>query len=159
MKPVPGITDDESNFQSDQTWTKQDVRKDDDVANGFVKDMDDVQQVVEANHGQHDREAAWRQDIAREEGKLATRSVALRQLSPTIVAVGQRLEQIRSAELERYRNKLGTLKPAQHRAVEALTRGILNRMMRGPVCELKAHAGAPEQHAQAQLARRIFGLA
>ena len=129
------------------------------MANGFVKDMDDVQQGVEANHGQNDHEAAWTQNIAREEGKLATQSVAVRQLSPTIVAVGQRLEQIRSAELERYRNKLGTLEPAQRRAVEALTRGILNRMMHGPVSELKAHAGAPEQHAQVQLVRRMFGLA
>ena len=79
--------------------------------------------------------------------------------SPTIIALGQRLEQIRSAELERYRNKLGTLEAAQRRAVEALTRGILNKMLHGPVHEPEAHAGEPEQDVRLQLVRRIFGLA
>ena len=46
------------------------------MANGFVKDMDEVQQGVEANHDQNNRVAAWTQNIARKEGKLATRSVS-----------------------------------------------------------------------------------
>jgi glutamyl-tRNA reductase len=83
---------------------------------------------------------------------------ALRELSPTIVALRQRLEQIRSAELERYRRKLGALEPVQRRALEALTQGILNKILHGPVYELNAHAGTPEQHALAQLVGRIFGL-
>jgi glutamyl-tRNA reductase len=82
-----------------------------------------------------------------------------RNFSHTIIALGQRLEQIRSAELERYRSKLGRLTSAQREAVDDLTRGILNKILHGPVCELKAHAGAPEQPVLAQLVRRIFGVA
>jgi glutamyl-tRNA reductase len=149
----------ESEFQSSGTPTTQGVSEDDELANGFVYEMDGLQQVVEANHGQHDREAAWTQNIAREEGKLAPRSVALRQLSPTIVAVGQRLEQIRSAEVERYRSKLGTLEPAQREALESLTRGLLKKILLGPARELKARTGAPEQQAQEQLVCRLFGVA
>ena len=51
-----------------------------------------------------------------------------------------------------------TLKPAQREAVEDLTRVLLNKFLHGPVRELKARAGAPGQHALAQLLGRIFGL-
>ena len=91
--------------------------------------------------------------------ELTEPNVALREVSPTIVALGKRLEQIRSAEIERYRSKLGTLEPSQLRAVDALTRGILSKMLRGSVRELKAHSSAPEHHVRLQLVRRIFGLA
>src|SRR5262249_35068670 len=70
-----------------------------------------------------------------------------------------RLEQIRSAELERNRRRLAALQPFQHRAVEALTRGISNKILHGLVLELQAHAGAPERHVLTQLERRPFGVA
>lgn len=149
---------DESEFQFGEAPTSQGVSEDDELANGFVYEMDDLQQVVEANHRQRQRETAWGEQDVREERERTMRSIALRELSPTIIALAQRLEQIRSAEVERYRSKLGTLEPAQRRAVEALTQGILNRILHGPVRELKARAGAPGQHALAQLLGRIFGL-
>jgi glutamyl-tRNA reductase len=148
----------ESQFQSNEDPTTQIVAEDDELVSGFVNGTDDLQRVKEASHQERQPEAARAEKMAREEGEFVTQSVALRELSPTIVAVGQRLEQIRSAQLERYRSKLGPLQPAQRRAVEALTRGILNRLLHGLVCELKAHAGAPEQQVQEQLVRRMFGL-
>lgn len=156
MKQVLGIT--ESKFQSGEAPTIQGVPEDDKLANGFVDDLDDLQQVVETKNEEHQGEATRAEEIVRQLGGLAPRGVALRELSSTIVALGWRLEQIRSAELERYRRKLGALEPVQRRAVEALTRGILDKILHGPVCELKAHAGAPEQHVLAQLVRRIFGV-
>jgi glutamyl-tRNA reductase len=89
----------------------------------------------------------------------AQRNLASREVSSTIIALGKRLEQIREEQLERYQGKIRTLEPAQRGAVEALIKGILNKILHGPVCELNAHAGTPEQHALAQLVRRIFGVA
>jgi len=149
---------DESKFRSCEALTTQGIPEDHELANGLVCDTDDLQ-AVGANHEQRRSEAAWGEDSARKEGELSTRRGALRELSPTIIALARRLEQIRSAELASYRRKLSALEPAQHRAVEALTRGILNRILHSPVCELKAHAGAPEQHLLAQLVRRMFGVA
>ena len=157
MKRVPGITRDELKCQFGEAPSTQGVPEDHELTNGFVYDVNDLQQVGEANHQQRQPETAWAEGIACEEEK-ATRSVALRELSPTIIALGQRLEQIRSAVLERYRSKLDTLKPAQREAVEDLTRVLLNKFLHGPVRELKARAGAPGQHALAQLLGRIFGL-
>jgi glutamyl-tRNA reductase len=88
----------------------------------------------------------------------AMRRVAWRELLPTIRGLVHRLEQIRSAEMQRYRAKLVALGPAQREAVEALTRAILSRVLHGPLCELKARAGAPDQHVLAGQLRSIFGV-
>ena len=147
---------DESEFQSG--GTTQGVSEDDELANGFVYEMDDLQPLVEAHHLQR-RETVWGEQDVREERKRTMRRVALRELSPTIIALAQRLEQIRSAEVERYRSKLGTLEPAQREALEGLTRGLLKKILLGPARELKARTGAPERQAQEQLVRRLFGVA
>ena len=150
---------DESEFQSGGTPTTQGVSEDDELANGFVYEMNGLQQAVEPHHRQRQRETAWGEQHVREERKRTMRRVALRELSPTIIALAQRLEQIRSAEVERYRSKLGTLEPAQREALEGLTRGLLKKILLGPARELKARTGAPERQAQEQLVRRLFGVA
>ena len=43
--------------------------------------------------------------------------------------------------------------------MEALTRGIMNKILHGPITELKSGAGQPEQVDLVRLVRKIFGLA
>ena len=157
MKRVLGITMDRLRFHSAEAPTTARAPEDDELANGFLYDMDDLYQVLRAKHEQPQRGVASGEEIESEDGEFAARRITLRELLPTIVAVGRRLEQIRSAELERWSRELRGLDPVQRRAVEALTRGILNKIVHGPVCELRAHAGAPEEHLLAQLVRGIFG--
>jgi len=120
--------------------------------------MNDFRQGVKANPKLCQPGAGWAEEIVPEIPEPAMRSLASREVSSTIVALGRRLDQIREEHLERYHGKISTLEPAQRGAVEALIKGILNKILHGPVCELNAHAGTPEQHALAQLVGRIFGL-
>jgi glutamyl-tRNA reductase len=150
---------DESTIQTPEAPTTQGVPEDHELANGLVYDMDHFQQLVEPNRKHSRYEAAGGEDGARKQKQLADQCSTLGELSPTIIALARRLEQIRSAELERNRRRLGVLEPFQHRAIEALTLGILNKILHGPVSELQAHAGAPERHVLAQLVRRLFGVA
>jgi glutamyl-tRNA reductase len=126
--------------------------------NVFVYDIDDLQQVVDANMKQREREAVWAESIVSEEVQKMTRRLATREVVPTILALEQRMNLIRQAELERFRGRLGNLTPEQHETVEALTRAILNKILHGPVTELKSGAGRPEHRALVQLIRRIFGV-
>jgi glutamyl-tRNA reductase len=126
--------------------------------NAFVYDIDDLGQVVEANKKQREREASWAEEIVREEVQKAMRRLASREVVPTIVAIEQRLEHIRESELERYRGRLTALSPQQREAVEALTKGILNKILHGPITELKSGAGRPEQSSLVQVVRKIFGV-
>jgi glutamyl-tRNA reductase len=127
--------------------------------NTFVYDIDDLGQVVEANKKQREREAVWAEEIVQEEVQRTMRRLASRDLVPTIVALEDRLNAIRAAEIERYNSRLGNLTPEQRQAVDALTRGIMNKILHGPITELKSGAGQPEQVALVRLVRKIFGLA
>jgi glutamyl-tRNA reductase len=126
--------------------------------NAFVYDIDDLGQVVAANRKQREREAGWAEKIVDEEVDRTMRRLAAKELAPTIVALEQRLERIRAAELDRYRGRLGSLTESQQAAVEALTRGILSKILHGPITEIKSGAGNPEHGALVQLVRRIFGV-
>jgi glutamyl-tRNA reductase len=127
--------------------------------NAFVYDIDDLGQVVEANKKQREREAVWAEEIVQEEVRKTMRRLASRDLVPTIVALEDRLNAIREGEMERYNTRLGNLTPEQRQAVDALTRGIMNKILHGPITELKSGAGQPEQAALVRLVRKIFGLA
>jgi glutamyl-tRNA reductase len=126
--------------------------------NAFVYDIDDLGQVVEANKKQRAREAVWAEEIVQEEVQKTMRRLASRDLVPTIVALEDRLNAIRASEIERYSSRLGNLTPEQRQAVDALTRGIMNKVLHGPLTELKSGAGQPEGVALVRLVRKIFGL-
>jgi glutamyl-tRNA reductase len=127
--------------------------------NAFVYDIDDLGQVVETNKKQREREALWAEGIIQEEVQKAMRRLASQEIVPTIVALEQRLETIRESELERYRSRLNGLTPQQREAVDALTHGILNKILHGPITELKNGAGRPEQNSLVLLVRKMFGVA
>ena len=127
--------------------------------NAFVYDIDDLGQVVESNKKQREREAVWAEEIIQQEVQKTMRRLASREVVPTIVALEQRLETIRENELERHRGRLGDLTPQQREAVDALTRGILNKILHGPITELKSGVGRPEQSSLVSLVRKMFGVA
>ena len=128
------------------------------VDNAFVYDIDDLGQVVEANKRQRAREAVWAEEIVQEEVQKTMRRLASRDLVPTIVALEDRLDAIRAGEIERYHSRLGNLTPEQRQAVDALTRGIMNKILHGPITELKSGAGQPEQVDLVKFVRKVFGL-
>jgi glutamyl-tRNA reductase len=80
------------------------------------------------------------------------------EVTPVIVSLQEQLEQIRAGELEKVRRRLGALTPQQEEALEALTRGIINKIAHGPISELRSQAGKPDgAHAIAAI-RKAFHL-
>jgi len=126
--------------------------------NVYVYDIDDLGHVVEANKKQREREAVWAEEIVLMEVQRTVKRLASRDVVPTIVALEERLNRIRTVEMERYQGRLATLNPEQRQAVEALTRGMMNKILHGPITELKSGAGEPENAALVRLIHKIFGL-
>ena len=125
----------------------------------FVYDIDDLQQVV-ATHiadrrAEADRaEAIVQLEVDKFESRLQTLDVV-----PTIVSLQEHLETVRQAEIDRVRGRLGALSPDQEMAVEALTRGIINKIMHTPITTLKTVAReSPEATTVIDLVRKLFGL-
>lgn len=130
-----------------------------DLDNAFVYDIDDLQHVIEANIQQRRREAVWAEEIVEQEVQKMVRRLVSREVVPTIVALEAKLNRIRQGEMERFRGPLSTLSPEQREAVEALTQGILNKILHAPITELKSGAGTPEHSHLVQIIRKIFGVA
>ncbi len=128
------------------------------IENAFVYDIDDLGQVVEANKKQREREAVWAEEIIQQEVQKTLRRMASREVVPTILALERRLEEIRENEFDRYHGRLAGLSADQRQAVEALSRGILSKIIHGPITELKSGVGQPEQSSLVETVRKIFGL-
>ena len=78
--------------------------------------------------------------------------------APTIVALKDKLEHIRSQELSRLNGKFTELDPEQKEAVEQLTRSIINKIAHEPITFLKKAAERPRRNAYLDVAQRLFGL-
>lgn len=106
----------------------------------FVYDIDDLQQVAAAHMEERSRQAVDAETIITAEVErfhLRQRTV---NVAPAIVALQQRAEEIRQAELQRIHARLGALSAEQLAAVEALTRGLVNKFLHPPMQALKQAA-------------------
>jgi glutamyl-tRNA reductase len=77
---------------------------------------------------------------------------------PTIVSLRRRVEEIRQAEMKRMRRTFGDLTPDQERALEALTQGLVNKILHTPFTELKHAALRPDRSEFIDVVRTIFHL-
>ena len=128
------------------------------IDNIFLYDIDDLQQVVEANLAERRHEAQrGEQIIEREVDRFLARARTL-EVVPTIVSLQERLEEVRRGEIERLRARLGELSAEQEQAIEALTRGIVNKILHEPITHLKSAAQEPDSRKAIDLVRRIFNL-
>jgi glutamyl-tRNA reductase len=132
----------------------------------FVYDIDDLQNVVAGHVSARTAEAARAEaiiaaEVDRFEDRMHTLDVV-----PTIVSLQDHLEQIRQAEVDKVRGRLGPLSPEQELAVEAMTRGIVNKVLHTPITALKSAARearsakgrAAEAGTLIELIRKIFNL-
>jgi glutamyl-tRNA reductase len=128
------------------------------IDNVFLYDIDDLQRVVATNlRGRFD-EAVEADRIVSEEVERLEGWLRSRQAVPLIVSLQNQFEQIRAGEMERMRSKLGSLTPQQLEAVDALARGIINKIAHGPIAELRKNAGNSDGMAVAEVIRRAFRL-
>ena len=130
----------------------------------FLYDIDDLQRLADRNLrarrevAQH-AESIVAEEVTRLEAKLRERNV-----TPTIVSLQEQLEAIRSDVLGRYRARLGPLTAEQEDALQALTRGIVNKIAHGPISEMRRQAAAQDRGEETRdtelitTVRRIFRL-
>src|SRR6476661_8699702 len=124
----------------------------------FAYDIDDLQQAVTSHVADRRKEAERAEAIIT--GEVERFQVRLQTLDvvPTIVSLQDHLETIRQAEIDRVRGRLGPLSPEQELAVEALTRGIISKIMHTPISTLKTAVSQPEATTVVDIVRRLFDL-
>ena len=95
----------------------------------FVYDIDDLQQVAQANLADRSREAEAAESIVTQEVERYQQRLQSLEAVPAILALQQNAEAIREAELARAAKRLGSLTPEQHAAVDALTRSLTAKLL------------------------------
>jgi glutamyl-tRNA reductase len=124
----------------------------------FVYDIDDLQQAVASHVSDRRKEAERAEAIVNLEVERFQARIQTLDVVPTIVSLQDHLETIRQAEIDRVRGRLGHLTPEQEMAVEAMTRGIVNKIMHTPISTLKTAARDSEATTVVELVRRLFNL-
>ena len=81
-----------------------------------------------------------------------------REAAPLISELRSRAEEIRLVELERYESRLAHLDERDREVVEALTRGVLAKLLHDPTVRLKDAAGTVRGDRLADSLRELFGL-
>ena len=124
----------------------------------FAYDIDDLQQAVSSHVADRKKEAERAEAIITSEVENFEARLHSRDVVPTIVSLQDHLETIRQAEIDRVRGRLGPLSPEQEMAVEALTRGIISKVMHTPITTLKTAAREAEATTVVDVVRRLFNL-
>jgi glutamyl-tRNA reductase len=124
----------------------------------FVYDIDDLQEAVSSHVEGRKKEAELAENII--EAELERFQTRLKNLHvvPTIVSLQDQFETIRQAELDRARGRLGKLTPEQEMAIDALSRGIVNKILHTPIRSLKSAAAGPEITTLIESFHKIFDL-
>ena len=121
-------------------------------------DMDDLRAFADAGTQARRREVAAVRDLLDDELERYLGATSAREVAPMITALRDRAETLRRAELDRYRGRLDGLDATQMEAVEALTRGIIGKLLHEPSVTLKDAAGSPRGDRLVSSLRELFAL-
>ncbi|MCO5318236.1 MAG: glutamyl-tRNA reductase [Microthrixaceae bacterium] len=121
-------------------------------------DMTAVAQTTEQAVGERQREALAVRRIVDEEVARYTAASSAREVAPLIASVRQRAETVRSSELDRFAKALAGLDASQREAVEALTKGIVAKLLHEPTVRLKDSAGSSQGDRLATSVAELFDL-
>lgn len=123
-----------------------------------VLDMDDLKRFAEDAMDGRRQEVPAAERIVAEEIDRYLDAATQRQVAPVVATLHERGEVIRQSELARLESRLADLDPKSRRAVEALSRGIVAKLLHEPTVNVKAAAGSPGGEQLASALRQLFDL-
>ena len=129
-----------------------------DIEQVFLYNVDDLQAIVQENLSRRAAEIERAEGIVAEEVAKFSAWQRSRATVPTIVALRQRFDTIRRAELQRLDGKLTALPPEGRAVVDQVTRLIMEKLLLEPTEQLKALPDEETQAAYTEAINRLFGL-
>jgi len=129
-----------------------------DIPGVTILDMDDLRAFAEAGMAERRREVASVESMCSEELDRYLSVISAREVAPLVSRLHEQSEEIRLAELDRLRARLGDLDERQLEALDALTKGIVAKLLHQPTVRLKDAAGSPRGERLAEALRDLFEL-
>jgi glutamyl-tRNA reductase len=121
-------------------------------------DLEDVRDWADRGRQARAAEAELVREIVAGEVDRYLDDASAREVAPILGALHDRAEHVRQAELARFQRRLADLDPTEREAVEALTRGLIAKLLRQPTVRLKEDAGTPRGERNASALRDLFDL-
>ena len=122
-----------------------------------LADLDALRAVLETDEGPRREVERVRALIARETTAYLSGQREAR-LVPTIRALRARAEQVRQQELAKASTRLAGLDERQRAAVEAVTRGLVNKLLHDPMVRGKTLAARADGDLYVAALRQLYGL-
>src|SRR3954447_18529401 len=128
------------------------------LAHVTLLDLDDLRDWAAKGIEKRAVEAQSVRVIVAEEVERFVVEVSARQAAPLVADLYAHGETIRQSELDRFAARLASLDPNQRAAVEAVTRGIVAKLLHTPSVRLKDDVGTPSGERNAAAVRDLFDL-
>jgi glutamyl-tRNA reductase len=129
------------------------------VDGAYLYNVDDLQQVADANREKRQQKAAQAEQIVLREVDGFRRRLVAQDAVPTILELQQRLEAIRTGELEKCLRRMGPITAEQRAAIETFSTQLVNKILHYPILQLKESSDEPqERESLRRTIRKIFGL-
>jgi glutamyl-tRNA reductase len=133
-----------------------------DIEGVFLKDIDDLEGVVNANIQERSKQAEQAEAIVTDEVERMVSRLRLEDVTPTIVSLQEQFEGIRVVEVARALRRMPGLTPEQQRIVEAqleaMSKSIVNKIAHLPISALRHNAGQPDGDQFLDAVRKVFHL-
>lgn len=128
------------------------------VDNAFLFDIDDLKHRVEQNRAERVQEAEKAECMVVEEVTMILDWMKSLEVTPTIVALRNRVEDIKRAEVEKVLGRLGHLSAQDRELVEGLASSIVNKLIHRTMVTLKNEVNSSSGPAFVEAARQFYAL-
>jgi glutamyl-tRNA reductase len=123
-----------------------------------LADLDALRALLETQDDGQGREVERVRALIAEETVAFINGQREAKLAPTIRALRARADQVRQRELAKAAARLAGLDEQQRQAVEALTRGLVNKLLHDPIVRGKALAAGANGELYATILRQLYAL-
>jgi glutamyl-tRNA reductase len=122
-------------------------------------DVDDLQEVVARNHEVRREMAAEAESLLQEEARLFLEWWDGLEAVPLVNRLRLHLEDIREQELQKALSRMGPdLSARERKVVEALSKGIVNKILHAPVTNLRSPQPRQQRHQAMRVVEELFEL-
>jgi glutamyl-tRNA reductase len=129
-----------------------------DLDNVYLYSIDDLNNVVDINKAERDKEAVRAERIVTEETLKFMLWLGSMEVTPTIVAIREKAEIIRRAELEKTLSGMGHLSDKEKKAIEKMSAAMMNKILHHPIIYLKKNDSHKDKKLKLAMVRKFFNL-
>ena len=129
-----------------------------DLEGVFLYDLDDLRAVADANLRERRKQAAAAEALVEREVREFLDWQRSLDAVPLLQELRRRADDIRKAEIDKVRSRLGTLTPEQEHALDAATSAIVNKLLHAPMTQIKEVTRNGHAKDQLGFIRKLLGL-